>query len=101
MTDRNLGTYPQPEEVSSTGILGQIRVKYQGDDHQNLITEDTEETGNVDADMLYVQSRMHSDYDSAERTADSDLEDENNPVNKKRKNFSEILVYEIFMNWEM
>ena len=25
--DRNLGTDPQPEEVSSTGILGQIRIK--------------------------------------------------------------------------
>ena len=39
------------------------------------ITEDTEETGNFDVDMPSVQSRIHSDFDSAESTADSDLED--------------------------
>ena len=31
--------------------------------------------GNFDVDMPYVQSRIHSDFDSAESIADSDLED--------------------------
>ena len=62
--DLNLGTDPYP-----------IPERLLGDDHQKPVTEDTEETGNFDVDMPYVQSRMHSDYDSAENIADSDLED--------------------------
>ena len=31
--------------------------------------------GKVGFDMSYVQSQMHSDHDSAESIADSDLED--------------------------
>ena len=46
-----------------------------GDGYQNPITEDTDKTENFDVDMPYVQSRIHSDYDSAESIADSDLED--------------------------
>ena len=46
-----------------------------GENYQNPIAEDTEETGKVGVDMPYVQSRIHSDYDSAEGIADSDLEE--------------------------
>ena len=61
--DRNIGTdaYQIPERIL-------------GDDCQNLITEYTEETGKFGVDMPYVQSRIHTDYDSAESIADSDLE---------------------------
>ena len=31
--------------------------------------------GKVGAEMFYLQSQMHSDYDSAESIADPDLED--------------------------
>ena len=41
---------------------------------RNSITEDVDEFGNVGAETSYLQSRMHSDYDSAESIADSDLE---------------------------
>ena len=34
-----------------------------------------ERFGKVGAEMSYFQSQMHSDYDSAESIADSDLED--------------------------
>ena len=34
-----------------------------------------DELGKVGADTSYLQAQMHSDYDSAESTADSDLED--------------------------
>ena len=42
---------------------------------QNPVTEDMDEFGKVGAEMSYIQSQMHSDYDSAESIADSDLED--------------------------
>ena len=58
--DRNLGTDPY-----------QIQERFM----RNSITEDMDEFGKVGAETSYLQSRMHSDYDSAERTADSDLED--------------------------
>ena len=67
-----------PEELSLTGILGQIRVKYRKDSWgitTKLIAEDMEGFGKVAFDMSYVQSQMHSDHDSAESIADSDLED--------------------------
>ena len=74
-----LGKICSLEESSSTGILGtdpyQIPERILGDDNQNPITEDTEETGKFDVDVPYVQSRIHSDYDSSESIADSDLED--------------------------
>ena len=77
--DRNLGTDPQPRRIELDQNIGtdpyQIPERILGDDYQNLITEDTEETGKVGADMAYVQSRIHSNYDSAESIADSDLED--------------------------
>ena len=76
--DRNLGTDPQPRRIELDRNIGdpyQIPDRILGDDHQNPITEDSEETGKVGADMPYVQSRTHTDYDSAESIADSDLED--------------------------
>ena len=45
------------------------------DDYQNPITEDTDECGKVGAETSYLLSQMHSDYDSPESIADSDLED--------------------------
>ena len=42
---------------------------------RNSITEDVDEFGKVGAEMSYLQSQTHSDYDSAEGIADSDLED--------------------------
>ena len=41
---------------------------------RNSITEDMDELGKVGAEMSYLQSQMHSDDDSAESIADSDLE---------------------------
>ena len=41
----------------------------------NSITEDVDEFGKVGAEMSCIQSRMHSDHDSADSIADSDLED--------------------------
>ena len=62
--DPNIGTDPY-----------QILERFLGDDYQDPVTEDTEETGKFGVDMFHVQSRIHSDYDSGESIADSDLED--------------------------
>ena len=62
--DRNLFTDP-------CYIQGRIM----GDNNQNPITEDQDEFGKVGVEMSYLQSRIHSDYESAESIADSDLED--------------------------
>ena len=42
---------------------------------RNSITEVVDEFGKVGAETSYLQSQMHSDYDSAEIIADSDLGD--------------------------
>ena len=42
---------------------------------RNSLSEDMDEFGKVGAEVSYLQSQMHSDYDSAESIADSDLED--------------------------
>ena len=42
---------------------------------RNSITEDVDEFGKVGAETSYLQLQMHSDDDSAESIADSDLED--------------------------
>ena len=42
---------------------------------RNSLTEDMNEFGKVGAETSYLQSQMHSDYDSAESIADLDLED--------------------------
>ena len=55
--DRNLGTDPY-----------QIQERVTRSNFQNSITEDMDEFGKVGAEMSYIQSQMHSDYDS-------DLED--------------------------
>ena len=62
--ERNLGTdlHQTPERI--------LR-----DHYQNPITEDTDEIGKVSVEMPHVQSKIHSDDDSAESIADSDLED--------------------------
>ena len=46
-----------------------------GDNYQNPIAEHMEEFGKVGVETSYLQSQMHSEYDSAKRIADSDLED--------------------------
>ena len=62
-----------PEELSSIEILGQIRIKTTK--VRSSLTGDLDEFGKVGADTSYLQSQMHSGYDSAESIADSDLED--------------------------
>ena len=62
--DRNLGTDPY-----------QIQERFWRNKLPNPITEDIDEFGKVGAEMSYIQSQVHSDYDSAESIADSDLED--------------------------
>ena len=61
--DRNLGTDPY-----------QAQERIMGDNYQNPVTEDMDESGKVGVKMPFVQSRIHSDCDSAESIADSDLE---------------------------
>ena len=39
------------------------------------LTADIDDFGNLGAEMSYLQSQMHSDCDSAQSIADSDLED--------------------------
>ena len=46
-----------------------------GDNYQNFITEVLDELGKGCVEMSNLQSKIHSDYDSAESNADSDLED--------------------------
>ena len=58
--DRNLGTDPY-----------QIHERFV----RNSLTGDMDEFGKVGADVSCLQSQMHSEYDSAESIADSDLED--------------------------
>ena len=59
MLGKNLGTDPY-----------QIQERFM----RNSITEDVDEFGKVGAQTSYLQSRIHSDHDSAESIADSDLE---------------------------
>ena len=40
-----------------------------------FLIEDVDEFGKVGAETSYLQSQMHSDYESAESIADSNLED--------------------------
>ena len=42
---------------------------------RNSTTENIDEFGKVGAETSYLQSQMHSDHDSAESSADSDVED--------------------------
>ena len=58
--DRDLGTDPY-----------QIQERFT----RNSPTEDMDEFGKVGADTSYLRSQMHTDYDSAESIAYSDLED--------------------------
>ena len=53
--DRNLGAGPY-----------QTQERLMRSDFQNPITEDMDEFGKVVAEMSYIQSQMHSDYDSVE-----------------------------------
>ena len=61
--DRNLGKDLQPRRIELDRNIGtapyQIPERILGEDYQNPITEDTEETGKIDVDMPYVQSRIH------------------------------------------
>ena len=61
--DRNLGTDPY-----------QIQENFSRNNFPNPITEDMDEFGKVGAEMSHIQPQMHSDYESAESIADSDLE---------------------------
>ena len=62
--ERNLGTDPY-----------QTQERFTRSNLFNFIIEDVDEIGKVGAEMSYIQSQMHSDRNSAESIADSDLED--------------------------
>ena len=53
----------------------QIQERIVRNNYQNPIIEDMDDFEKVGAEMSCIQSQMHSDYDSAESIADSDLED--------------------------
>ena len=53
---RNLGTGPYL-----------IQERFMRNNYQNPISEDVDEFGKVGAETSYLQSQMHSDYDSAEK----------------------------------
>ena len=40
---------------------------------RNYLIEDMDELGKVEPETSYLQSQMHSDYDSTESIADSDF----------------------------
>ena len=69
----------EPQELSSTEDPGtdpyQIQERFARSNFPNPITEDMEEFRKVGADVSYFQSHMHSECDSAEIIADSNLED--------------------------
>ena len=62
--DRNLGTDPC-----------QTQGRIMWENYQNPTAEDMDKFEEVGVEMSYVQSQIHSDFDSAESIADSDLED--------------------------
>ena len=65
----------QPRRIELGRNLGTDPNQTQERCMRNSVTEDMDEFGKVGVEMSYIQSQMHSDYDSAESTADSDLED--------------------------
>ena len=75
------------EDLTLTGTLGQIRIKHRKESwvkkRQNPVAKDMNEFGKVGVVISYIQSQMHSDYDSAERIAYSDVED--GEFTKKKK----------------
>ena len=75
--DQNPGTDPQPRRIELDRNIGtdpkEIPERILGDDYQNPKTEDTKETEQFGVNMPHVQSRIHSDYDSAESIANSDI----------------------------
>ena len=77
MLDQNPGTDPHPRRIELDRNIGtdpfEIPERILGDDYQNPITEDTKETEQFGVNMPHVQSRIHSDYDSAESIANSDI----------------------------
>ena len=62
--DKNLETDPY-----------QTQERIMGENYSNPIVEDMDEFRKVGVEMSYIQSQMHFDCDSAERIADSNLED--------------------------
>ena len=67
----------EPDESLQTDLC-QLYVKqerFMEEDHQALITEEVGELEEIGDKQSYIQSQMHFEYDSAESTADSDLED--------------------------
>ena len=64
----------EPRKIELDRHLGTDPCQIQKRLVRNSITEDVDEFGKVGAETSYLQSQMHSDYDSAESIADSDLE---------------------------
>ena len=69
----------QPRRIELDKSLGTDRCRSKerivGENYPNPFAEDMDEFGKVGVGTSYIQSQMHSDYDSAESVADSDLED--------------------------
>ena len=67
----------EPDESLQTDLcqLYEKQERFMEEDHQALITEEVGELGEIGDKQSCIQSQMHFDYDSAESTADSDLED--------------------------
>ena len=65
----------EPRRIELDRNLGTDPYQHQERFMRNSISEDTDEFGKVGAETSHLQSQIHSDYDSAESIADSDLED--------------------------
>ena len=65
----------EPRKIEFDRNLGTDAYQRQERFLRNSVTKDMDKFGKVGAEMSYLQSQMHSDCDSAESIADSDLED--------------------------
>ena len=62
----------EPKRIDSY----QLHERFMGENYPNTTTEDVKVPNSTKiSEKSYIQSQMHSDYDSAESIADSDLED--------------------------
>ena len=65
----------EPRRIEFNRNLGTVPPQVHEGFLRSSLTGDMEEFRKVGADVSYFQSQMHSEYDSAESIADSDLED--------------------------
>ena len=69
----------EPRRIELGKNLGTDPYQIQERFMRKSLTDDMDEFGKVGAETSYLQSQMHSDYDSAESIADSDLENSKLP----------------------